>query len=114
MPIITISKALSGEFSHCLATNFSWRLNGPWQVKAVIVDSVGEKCLPISKSTVNEDLQVVGFKVSKYSSVRCLTCPNLTTDEYLKSNITHQKFNIINHFGEDLSCHAQNLIYLLS
>ena len=118
MLIITISEAWLGESLHCLpstredSTNFSSRLNGPWQGKAVVINSVEEESLSISKSTLNKVYQVAGFRVSKFSSIRWLTCHKLITDKYFTCNITHQKFDIINHSGEDLLCHLQNIIYL--
>ena len=46
-------------------------------------------------------------------------CPHIAVqdawpDLNLTSKITHQKFNIINHSGEDLSCLSKELICLLS
>ena len=103
-PNLNITKKNFKNFTFSLhQTHFIYKKNEKW-----------EKCLSISKSTVNEDIQVAGLKVSNYSNARSLTCPILITNEYLTSNITHQNFNIINHSGEDLSCHLENSMYLLS
>ena len=32
----------------------------------------------------------------------------------VKSNVTHRKYEVINHTGENLDCHSQNIVYLLT
>ena len=55
----------------------------------------------MSKSIVNKDYQFAAFRASKCSSIRCLNSPKLIKDKYFASNITHQKFNIINQYVGD-------------
>ena len=45
---------------------------------------------------------------------RCKTCPTFIKSETFKSNITNQQFKVINHTEEHLTCHSQNIIYLLT
>ena len=118
--MITRSKAWSGQPSDRVAssregsTNFPRRPNESRQDNAVVVDSAEVGSPSISGSTANGVHQVAGFTVSKCNDTRCMTCPKLITEKYFTSNITHQKFNIINHSGEYITCHLQNYVYLLS
>ena len=54
------------------------------------------------------------YVLRKCSDRRCMTCPNFVTSKTFKSNVTNKTHQIINHTGEDLTCHSQNIIYLLS
>ena len=54
------------------------------------------------------------YKIHKCTHKLCLTCPNLNTSTEVISNVTHRKYKIINHPLEDLNCHSQNLVYLLT
>ena len=102
----------SGESPYCLSssreylTNFSRRLSRPWQGKAVVINSVKKESPSMSKS-----MRFVWLQCSEYLNVVVPNSPKLIKDKYFTSNIIHQKFSIINHSGEDLSCHMQN-IYL--
>ena len=50
----------------------------------------------------------------KCSDQRCMTCPKFNTSKSFKSNVTNKTYKVVNHTGEDLTCHSQNIIYLLS
>ena len=54
------------------------------------------------------------YVLRKCSDRRCMTCPNLNTSKTFKSNVTNKTYKVLNHTGEDLNCHSQNIIYLLS
>ena len=45
---------------------------------------------------------------------RCMTCPKFVQSDTFKSHVTNQKYKVINHTEESLSCHSQNIIYLLT
>ena len=55
-----------------------------------------------------------GFVLRKCSDRRCKTCPTFSTSKNFTSNVTNQTFKVINPTGDDLNCHSQNIIYLLS
>ena len=54
------------------------------------------------------------FTISKCSDRRCKTCPNFIISRKIKSNVTHKIYEVVNLPGENLSCHSQNVIYLLT
>ena len=45
---------------------------------------------------------------------RCKTCPTFIKSNRFSSNVTSQVYKVINHTGETLTCHTQNIIYLLT
>ena len=45
---------------------------------------------------------------------RCMTCPKFVQSDTFKSHVTNQEYKVINHTEERLSCHSQNIIYLLT
>jgi len=54
------------------------------------------------------------YALRKCSDQRCMTCPNFNISKNFKSNVTNKIYKVVNHTGEDLNCHSQNIIYLLS
>ena len=54
------------------------------------------------------------FAVRKCSDRRCKTCPTFITSKVFTSNITNRTYNVVNPTVDDLNCHSQNIIYLLS
>ena len=52
------------------------------------------------------------FSVSKCKDKRCLTCKTLILSNIIESNVTHRKYQTINHSGDNLNCHSQNTVYL--
>ena len=50
----------------------------------------------------------------KCGGKRCMTCPKRDLGTEFVSNITKNKYKIINHSNEQITCHSQNLIYLLT
>ena len=54
------------------------------------------------------------FKIHKCKDKRCLTCPTFNTSSKIISNVTHREYKVINHTNEDINCHSQNIIYLLT
>ena len=54
------------------------------------------------------------FAFRKCSDRRCKTCPQFHTDKIFQSNVTNKTFNVLNSSNEDLTCHSQNIIYLLT
>ena len=64
---------------------------------------------------INIYMQYIG--IFKFRDKRCLTYPKYIAEHKLKSNRTERtkkKLNIANHFRENITCHTQNVIYLLS
>ena len=45
---------------------------------------------------------------------RYKTCPTFVKSDRFRSNVTNHEYNVINHTGEVLTCHSQNIIYLLT
>ena len=54
------------------------------------------------------------YSISKCRDKRCLTCKNLSLSKTVKSNVTKRRYEVINHTSENLTCHSQNIIYLLT
>jgi len=54
------------------------------------------------------------FVLHKCSDRRCKTCPSFSTSTKFRSNVTNKMHTIVNPTGDDLNCHSQNIIYLLS
>ena len=54
------------------------------------------------------------YRIHKCKDKRCLTCPTLNTSSKFTSNVTHREYRIINHTNEDINCHSQNIVYLLT
>ena len=51
---------------------------------------------------------------SKCKNKKCKTCPNMIFKKQISSNITNQTYPIINHSNENINCHSQNLVYILT
>ena len=60
--------------------------------------------------TVSEN----GLTFGSCKDKRCKTCPTFVKSNYFKSNVTNVQYNVKNHTGEVLTCHCQNVIYLLT
>ena len=54
------------------------------------------------------------FYISRCADMRCKTCPKLNRSSKIKSSVTNKIYEMINHTGENLNCHSQNIIYLLT
>ena len=52
--------------------------------------------------------------ISMCKDKRCLTCPSLIKSYTIQSNITQKNCKVVNHTGEYLNCHSQNVVYLLT
>ena len=57
---------------------------------------------------------VTSYSVSFCKDKRCLTCKTFNISKEIISNTTHRKYEAINHTGENLNCHSQNIIYVLT
>ena len=55
-----------------------------------------------------------GYTFTSCNDRRCMTCPNFIKLTTFKSNVTNIQCKVISHTGERLSCHSQNIIYLLT
>ena len=55
-----------------------------------------------------------GLTFGSCKDKRCKTCPTFVKSNTFKSNVTNVEYNVKNHTGEVLSCHCQNVIYLLT
>ena len=58
------------------------------------------------------DASVTNFTISHCKDKRCKTCKTFNLSKEVVSNVTHRKYSIINHTGENLNCHSQNTVYL--
>ena len=116
MPVQTRSQTWSGQVSDQVTSprDFPKRLVDSRQDNAVVsnVENAGSPFTPIL--VANGDQHVASFDILKCNSTRCQTCPKLSLSKTFQSNITHQTLQTINHSLENLDCHSQNLIYLLT
>ena len=55
-----------------------------------------------------------GLAFGSCKDSRCKTCPTFVKSDRFRSNVTNHEYNVINHTGEVLTCHTQNIIYLLT
>ena len=117
MPVKTRSQTWSGQPPDQVTSprvDLPRRLADSRQDNAVVSEIANAGSPFISISVANGDQHAASFDIIKCHSGRCLTCPKLSTSKSFQSNITHQTFDVINHSSENLNCHSQNLIYLLS
>ena len=54
------------------------------------------------------------FSISKCRDSRCSTCPTFNLSKNFESNVTKRRYEVINHTKENLTCHSQNIIYMLT
>ena len=54
------------------------------------------------------------FSISKCRDSRCSTCPTFSLSKNFESNVTKRRYEVINHTKENLTCHSQNIIYMLT
>ena len=52
------------------------------------------------------------YTLSRCKDKRCKTCPTFVLSKIVTSNVTNRSYEIINHTGENLNCHSQNIVYL--
>ena len=52
------------------------------------------------------------YSISLCKDKRCFTCKTFKLEKHVTSNTTHRKYKVINHTGENLNCHSQNIVYL--
>jgi len=75
-----------------------------------VSEEVGSPSAPVASANGNQPT-AGNFKCSRR---RCMTCPKLSMSSQFTSNVTKKLYETINHSNEQISCHSQNLIYLLS
>ena len=120
MPISTRSKTRSEQPSDLVTSPRDGGSNRPRRVvesrqgQAVVVESRDEGSPSTSDSTANGNHSAPGINILKCKSKRCLTCPKLKVNKTFESNITQKTYQIINHSRKTISCHTQNLVYLLT
>ena len=78
---------------------------------AVNVDNVG---VGGSSSLLAVGPTDADWVVTKCKDSRCKTCPYLSLSKKVISNVSHKIFEVVNHTGENLDCHSQNIVYLLT
>ena len=119
MPVNTRSKTRSGQPPDPVTSPRDGERNRPRKIvrsrqgQAVVTRAAGEGSPPISVVGANGTQQSASFTISKCVSKRCLTCPKLILSKSFTSNVTKKTYTIINHSGENISCHTRNLNYLL-
>ena len=52
------------------------------------------------------------YSISICKDKRCMTCKTFILSKTIISNVTHRKYEVINHVNENLTCHSQNIVYL--
>ena len=115
MPVFTRSQTRSEQPSDRVT---SPRVDSPRgrvdarQDNAVVIEDAEEGSPSTSSSIANGRQPTTGFAGCNHP--RCLTCKNLILLKEFNSTLTNKKYEIINHSTEPISCHSQNVIYLLS
>ena len=103
------------EISH--RVNSSMRLPVSRQGNAVFAINVVERheIGNRSISTANENQLVEDkFTIKHCRNARCKTCPKFNTSLKFQSTVSGKTYNVVNHSNENINCHSQNLIYLLT
>ena len=49
------------------------------------------------------------FLISRCANSRCKTCPNWIREDSIVSNVTNKTYSFVNHTGENINCHTQNV-----
>lgn len=80
------------------------------QGNAGVIMNIGEG----STSFIVAQGQASEYSITKCRDKRCRTCPNFNTSKTVESNVTKRRYEVINHTGENLTCHSQNIVYLLT
>ena len=115
MPALTRSQTRSEQPSDRVT---SPRVNSPRgrvdarQDNAVVIEDAEAGSPSTSSSIANGRQPTTSF--ARCNHPRCLTCKNLILSKDFTSTVTNKKYEIINHSTETISCHSQNVIYLLS
>ena len=117
MPVLTRLQARSAQPADLVTSPreeviHPGRLSDSRQGKAVVVS--GADVGGPSTDTANGNHSTECFVTIFCKDRRCKACPKLISSKTFISNNTHKKYNIINHTGDHLHCHMQNIIYLLS
>ena len=113
MPRTTRSQACSVQPTEQVT---SPRANPPRRVlrsrqgKAGVIINIGEGST--SFIVAQGQASATCYSVSYCKDKRCLTCKTLNLSKIITSNTTHRNYEAINHTGENLNCHSQNIIYL--
>ena len=84
------------------------------QGNAVVVErhEIGNRSI----STANGN-QLVEDKCTinkRCRNARCKTCPKFNTSLKFQSTVSGKTYNVVNHSNENINCHSQILIYLLT
>ena len=79
-----------------------------------VVGVSAEAGSPSTSDALANGNQPTGHNPCRCKRKGCMTCPKLTTKPEFTSNITKKTYKIINHSNEQISCHSQNLVYLLT
>ena len=117
MSISTRSKARSVQPTDRVTlprANTSRRPSVTRQNNAVVSRSEEIESCSNDDRDANGNPLVVRYAISRCQSRRCMTCPNFTTSKTFSSTVTQKTEKIINHSQENINCHSQNLIYLLT
>ena len=84
------------------------------QGKAVVLGSKEVSSPSQASSVANISQSTPGYGILKCKNKRCLICPKPNTKTNFLSNVILKTYNIKNHPRGNISCHSQNLIYLLT
>ena len=68
----------------------------------------------LTKPVINIYIYINQELVVKCNNTRCKTCPLLSTSQIAISNVSNKKYSCINAENNNLSCHSQNLTYLMT
>ena len=117
MPVQTRSQTRSGQSpdlvtSSTVHQNPGRMLNSRQAINAGVVVHVDEGGPSIQ--TAKREVSDTDFAISNCNDKRCKTCPSFIKSNIFISHVTGQEYNIINNTGENLTCHSQNIIYLLT
>jgi len=118
MPTLTRSQTRGGQPPHQVTSpgdgaNRPRRLASSRQGNAEVGTLEGVGSPSTSGVSAYED-EPVETQVVKCNRRGCMTCPKLSLTKQIISNVTNKNFITINHTKEQMTCHSQNLVYLLT
>ena len=116
MPTLTRSQARSAQTADLVTSPRANRPSNPRRIlrsrqgnAGVIVNSdEGGPSFIVAVGSASDSRLAFG----SCKDSRCKTCPTFVKSDRFRSNVTNHEYNVINHTGEVLTCHSQNIIYL--
>ena len=118
MPVQTRSQARSGQPPDLVTSPGDLRSQDPRRIlrfrqASADVDMDTIEGGPLSISARGTRIRA-SITFSNCKDKRCKTCPTFVKSSSFTSNVTNTTFSVTNHTKEHITCHSQNIIYLLT